>query len=222
MTTATLSFTLAPVTGWSDLVEAAQVRALSYGHHAPAMGQLLAEPDEVDLLPSTIVLLCRDKATQRAVGTARVQVTTRGPLLIDQCITMPPEWIGLTRGEITRLAATPGADPLVKLALFKAVYLYCLATQTRLMVIGARNEALIRQYRRLGFSDLYANGAMVPLGYTGGVPHRILRFDVTAAERTWHAGRHSLYGFMVETAHPDICLFAAGHVGRPQPAALAR
>lgn len=204
MSSATLSFTLRPAGDWSDLIQAAGVRAASYGHHTPSLRSMLESPDEVDLSPSTAVFLCHDKRTGDAVGTARVQVTTRGPLMIDQCIDLPDDMTGHSRAEITRMAARSGADPLVKLALMKAGYLYCLATQVRWMVIGARNEALIRQYRRLGFSDLYATDRMVPLSYTGGILHRILRFDVTAAERTWLARRHPLYPFMIETVHPDI------------------
>jgi hypothetical protein len=32
-----------------------------------------------------------------------------------------------------------------------------------------------------------------------------------AAERTWHAGQHGLYGLMVETFHPDLQLFDEPH-----------
>jgi hypothetical protein len=94
----------------------------------------------------------------------------------------------------------------------KAAYLHCLAHQVRWMVIGARSEALVRQYRRLGFSDLN-EGAEVPLAHAGGLPHRVLAFDVVSAERNWFAGAHPFYQFMVGCYHPDIQLFAA-----PQPA----
>ena len=36
----------------------------------------------------------------------------------------------------------------------KASYLFCMANKVQWMVIGARNEALIRNYRRLGFIDV--------------------------------------------------------------------
>lgn len=214
MATATLTFTLAPAVTWDDLMEAANVRSLSYGHHAPWMRAILAEPEDVDLLPSTVVFICRDKASGDVVGTARVQVTLRGPLLIDQCITVPDDMADTARAEITRLASVRGSDPLVKLALMKAGYLYCLANQVRWMVIGARNEALMRQYRRLGFVDVYDADHLVPLSYAGGIPHRILKFDVPAAERTWFSKGHPLYPFMVETVHPDIRVFPDIHIER--------
>ena len=76
------------------------------------------------------------------------------------------------------------------------------------MVIGARNAALARQYKRLGFTDL-AGGAMVPLAHAADLPHRVLAFDVVSAERNWFAVRHPLYEFMVRHYHPDIRPFAA-------------
>ena len=51
-------------------------------------------------------------------------------------------------------------------------------------------------------------GQQVPLAHAGGLPHSVLTFDVVAAERCWREGRHALYGFMVETWHPDLQLLA--------------
>ncbi len=214
MASASLTFTLTPAVSWDDLVQAAKVRSVSYSRHAPWMSAMLADPEEVDLLPSTVVFICRDKASGDVVGTARVQVTLRGPLLIEQCITVPDDMAQSARAEITRLASVPGSDPLVKLALMKAGYLYCLANQVRWLVIGARNEALMRQYLRLGFVDVFDADRRVPLTYAGGIPHRILKFDVTAAERTWLSSGHALYPFMVETLHPDIRIFPDIRIAR--------
>jgi hypothetical protein len=76
-------------------------------------------------------------------------------------------------------------------------------------VIGARSDALVRLYKRLGFTD--ALDAPLPLAHAGGLQHHVLAFDVVAAERTWHAGQHGLYGLMVETFHPDLQLFDEPH-----------
>lgn len=224
MASASLSFSLRVARSTLELEAACVARSLSYGHHLPALKTPLASPDLADLAPGTAVLVCADKHRGHTVGTARVQVSTRGPLLIEQAIELPEAMTGHARAEITRLSAVPGADPLVKLALWKAAYLYCQASQVRWMVIGARNEALVRQYRRLGFDDLHADGRRVPLAHAGGMPHRVLVFDSMTAERAWHTGKNGLYGFMIDTLHPDIDLFATAtpsmlleqqaHVGR--------
>ena len=208
MASASLSFTLRVARSAPALEGACAARSTSYGHHLPALKAAYSVPDAIDLTPATAVLVCVDKRRGHTVGTARVQVSTRGPLLIEQAIVLPDAMAGHARAEVTRLSAVPGADPLVKLALWKAAYLYCQASQVRWLVIGARNEALVRQCRRLGFEDLHANGCSVPLAYASGVPHRVLVFDSMTAERHWHGAKNGLYGFMIETLHPDIDLFA--------------
>lgn len=221
MTRHTLGFTLGLASSEQDLGDACLLRSESYGHHMPGLLETLRIHDQIDTDPATAIFLCRDKATGEAVGTARIQTTRNGSLLIEQCAHTPPHLQSQDRAEISRFSAKRGSDPLVKLALWKASYLYCQAAQARWMVIGARSEALVRQYKRLGFDDIYEDRKMIPLSYAGGVPHRILAFDVVTAERTWLAGGNPLYAFIFETTHPDICLFrAAEFATRPAAAQI--
>jgi hypothetical protein len=199
-----LGFTLQLVSSSQDLLDACSVRAQAYGHHLPEMGRRLAEPDDLDNAPGTSVFLCRDKADGRATGTMRIQSSTCGPLLMESSLSLPPWLQGATRAEITRLAVRVGADPLTRLSLWKASYLFCMANRLHWMVVGARNEALIRNYRRLGFVDVFGADQLVPLDHTGGLPHRIMAFDATAAQRRWGEMRHPLYQFVFETLHADL------------------
>ena len=222
-----LSFRLRIARTRADLLAACAVRAESYGRHLPHLRAAFALPDNLDLHEGTSVLVCVDKETHEPVGTARVQTNSAGPLLIEHSIELPEALQKDPRAEITRLAVAPGADPMVKLALWKACYLYCAAAQVRWMVIGARSEALVRQYRRLGFGSLYDDGRPVPLRHAGGLPHHIVSFNVTTAERQWQACQHPMYEFIFETAHRDIDLFcmkpaleAQSALHRAQPAAV--
>jgi len=210
MSSCTLGFALQPVASRDDLLEACAIRAQAYGHHLPEMAARLTEPDALDEAPGTTVFLCRDKASGRATGTMRVQTSHAGALMMERSVTLPGWLAVMPRAEITRLAVSVGADPLTKLCLMKASYLFCVAQHVQWMVIGARNEALIRNYRRLGFVDALGRDDLVPLAHTGGLMHSILAFDVFAAERAWAAARHPLYGFMVQTVHDDL------QVGLPQ------
>jgi len=210
MSSCTLGFALQPVASRDDLLEACAIRAQAYGHHLPEMAARLTEPDVLDEAPGTTVFLCRDKASGRATGTMRVQTSHAGALMMERSVTLPGWLAVMPRAEITRLAVSVGADPLTKLCLMKASYLFCVAQHVQWMVIGARNEALIRNYRRLGFVDALGRDELVPLAHTGGLMHSILAFDVFAAERAWAAARHPLYGFMVQTVHDDL------KVGLPQ------
>ena len=206
MSSCTLGFALQPAASHDDLLDACAVRAQAYGHHLPEMGVRLTELDPLDQAPGTTVFLCRDKASGRATGTMRIQTSQAGALMMEQSVTLPDWLAAAPRAEITRLAVSVGADPLTKLCLMKASYLFCMAQHVRWMVIGARNEALIRNYRRLGFTDALGHDELVPLAHTGGLLHRILAFDVLAAEATWAAIRHPLYAFMVRTQHDDISI----------------
>lgn len=216
MPTAELSFTVRVAREGQALREACAVRAQAYGHHVPALASALAEPDAVDTEPGTVVLVCRDKASGDVVGTARIQRNHPQPLAIEASIVLPEALARQTRAEITRLAIRPGADALVRPMLVKACWLYAVAAQIRLLVIGARSAALIRIYRGLGFVDLLAGG-QVPLAHAGGLPHSVLWFDVVAAERQWFTAQHGLYGLMVDTWHPDLQLLAADDVPRFSP-----
>jgi len=207
MSTASLSFTVSLASSAEDLRAACGVRAEAYGRHLPSLQDALAEPDPVDRQGATAILLCRDKRSGEAIGTARIVRSVLAPLQLEGSVILPRRLAERPRAEITRLAVLPGADPQARLALMKAGYLYCLASQVRWMVIGARSEALIRIYRRLGFEDVLAPGDRIPLAHAGNVPHCILCFDVLAAERTWLASGHGLYAFMCETCHPDLHLF---------------
>lgn len=208
MQTQSLSFEVRIAGTRQDLQAACRVRAQSYGHHLPHLHAMLLEPDLLDADENTFVVLCVDKASGSAVGTARFQTNAGGQLLIEHSVSVPEAMRNDTRAEVTRLSAVAGADPLVKLALMKASYLFCLATQIRWMVICARSEAFVRQYRRLGFANLFDDGRTVPMLHVGRLQHHVLTFNVTTAESRWREQAHPLYNFMVETAHPDIQLFS--------------
>jgi hypothetical protein len=199
-----LGFTLQLVSSSEDLLDACSVRAQAYGHHLPEMGRRLAEPDALDFSPGTTVFLCRDKVDGRATGTMRIQSNASGPLLMESSLSLPSWLRSATRAEITRLAVRVGADPLTRLSLWKASYQFCMANQLQWMVVGARNEALIRNYRRLGFIDVFGPDELMPLAHTGGLPHRIMAFDNTLAQQRWGEMRHPLYQFVFETLHADL------------------
>lgn len=199
-----LGFTLQLVSSSEDLIDACSVRAQAYGHHLPEMGRRLTQPDELDYAPGTSVFLCRAKADGRPTGTMRIQSNACGPLLMESSLSLPPWLNSASRAEITRLAVRVGADPLTRLSLWKASFQFCMANQLNWMVVGARNEALIRNYQRLGFVDVFRPDEMMPLAHTGGLAHRILALDTTSLQRSWGERRHPLYQFFFETLHADL------------------
>ena len=217
METGVLGFSVRIAMTDDDFHQARAVRAAAYGHHDPQIGSRFGAADPMDRAEGTVVLLCRDKQTGAGIGTARIQVSGFGPLLLENSLTLPDWLANKPRAQISRLAVLAGAESVVKLSLMKASYQYCLATQVRWMVIGARNAALIRNYRNLGFKDVFEPGAWVPLASGGGLPHQILAFDVVGARAAWQATRNRLYGFMTETTHADLQVVTA-HAHQPEHA----
>jgi len=209
METASLGFAVRLANCEKDFLDACTVRALAYGHHDPEMGPQFGNVEPMDCAEGTVVLVCRDRATGQCMGTARIQVSGFGPLTLESSLTLP-QWLAQRlRAQISRLAVMPGASNMVKLLLMKASYQYCLATQVRWMVIGARSAALIRNYRSLGFQDVFEPGAWHTLASGGGLPHQILALDIAGAKDAWQATKNRLLGFMTETIHADVQVVAA-------------
>lgn len=206
MATDSLSFRLRPVETHDDLLAACSVRAQAYGYKVPAYRETMAKPDPIDLSPWTAVFLCEDKASGRPIGTMRIQSTTRGEggIEIEKYVSPPPEVALYGRAEISRLSSVVGADPFVRLALWKAGYLYCMATQVRWLMIGVRKPALIRAYERMGARDIEHSRRLVPLPYGGNLPHRIMVLDIGSCDQRWRESNHPLLQFMVGTVHHDI------------------
>jgi len=199
-----LPYSVGMATTVDNLRLACAVRRAAYSHHDPEIGEKLGQIEALDLAEGTAVLFCRDKASGDCIGTIRVQVSGFDRLLVEQSVELP-DWLAQrSRAQISRLAICAGADPRVKLSLMKASYQYCLAMQVRWMVIGARSAALIRNYRSLGFRDVFEDGGWRALASGGGLPHQILAFDVPGAEAAWRSTRNRLYGFMTDKPLADL------------------
>ena len=205
MASQTLGFRVSLVQSAAALHAACSVRSAAYGHHLPQLKEPFLKPDEIDMMAGTAILLAVDKLSGTPLGTARIQTTARGRSLpIEGSVDLPPAYAKYGRAEITRLSAVAGADTLVKICLWKAAYLYCFSNQVKWLLIGARSNSLARQYQRLGATDIYPDGRMVPLAYAGGIPHRVLALDVMGVERHWFHASHGLFDFFFETVHEDI------------------
>lgn len=192
----------------AQLAKAVSMRASAYGRHVPELGERFREADALDHSRSTLIFLAESKEDGAPVGTLRIQTSSDGPLALERSFELPAAYTSRTRADVTRLAVREGtAGKQVKLVMFKALFRYCFATQIDWLLIGAR-PPLDKGYRAIGFEDVFEGGALVPLVTAGGLPHRILAFDVLTAERRWHEASHRLYRFMAHEYHPDIEVFA--------------
>lgn len=201
-----LPFSVRIVRDEEDLDKAVSIRHAAYERHIPAVAALLEKPEATDFEPGSVVLLAESKLDGSPLGTMRIQTNRYRPLALQQSVELPNWLHGTSQAEATRLGVIGNRmGRLVKTALFKAYYQYCVLEEIEWMVIAARSP-LDRQYEALLFQDVLPGGEFIPMRHAGNIPHRVLAFNVELAERNWSAAGHPLYGFVFDTSHPDIDL----------------
>ena len=201
-----LPFTIGVVSSEAELLKVQSLRAAAYGHHLPGMAASFARPDPLDLHPDTTLFAVEDKASGSLVGSARIQINRNQPLQIERSLELPADLEGRLLSEITRLTVLPGYNQPVRMALVKACHLYCIGMQIGGVLAGSR-RSLLRQYKNLGFKDLFEDERLVPLAHGGGLEHRILFRDTVTSEAESRANNHPDYVFVFRTYHPDIQIF---------------
>lgn len=205
---ARLPFTVRVVADDETLARALKVRQTAYMRHVPDFASTMYQPEPYDREPGGLVLLAEAKLDGSPVGTMRIQTNRFRQLAIEQSVKLPHSLAGRMVGA-TRLAVEAGEPGrMVKTALFKAFYLFCIREGIEWMVVAAR-APLDRQYAALFFRDVYGNKEFIPLAHAANIPHRIMAFEVGTAEHCWREAGHPLLDFMVMTHHPDIDLSAA-------------
>lgn len=194
----------------NQLRKAIKVRAEAYGRHTPSFAETLRSVEQDDIERSSVVLLCESKLTGDAIGTLRIHTNFDAPTYLERVIALPPFLRNTGIAYVTRLAVTNGSNgATVKLALFKALYRYCFATQIEWMLAVAR-DPVDRDLGRLGFQDILPPGQKLsrPQDF-GDVQVRPLYFSVRDTEHRWRSSGHRLYDFMFRTLHPDIEIFSS-------------
>ncbi len=219
-----LPFKVKVVSSEAQLMRVQALRQHAYGRHLPDQASAFGAADPRDRMPGTIIFYAEDKATGQLVGSARIQSNRHAPLQIEGSVELPERLRGRQLAEITRLCVLPGYDHKVRLALLKAVHLYCIALQIGGVVAGSR-RSLLRTYLSLGFVDLFGDERMCHLQHAGGLPHRVLWRETLQADARVRELRPQDFDFVFRDFHPDIEVFdglaAAVTFGLSAPAAYA-
>jgi hypothetical protein len=204
-----LPFRVRIVRNEEQLGKAVRIRAEAYERHWPNLYLQLQSPEDQDRNPNSLIFLAESKNDGSAVGTMRVDTNLVTPLPITDAIELPNKIQRRPVAYVTRLGVKQGFQgSLVKLALFKTLHRYCLAKQLYWMLVGIRPPG-DKDYVRLGFVDVYEEQQLVPIFSSGGVPVRLMAFEVISAERRWHETHHPLFKFMFDDYHPDIEVFSS-------------
>jgi hypothetical protein len=204
-----LPFRIRIVRNEEQLGRAVRIRAEAYERHWPNLYLQLQSPEQQDRNPNSLIFLAEHKNDGSAVGTMRVDTNLVTPLPITDAVDLPANIRSRPIAYVTRLGVKQGGQgSLVKLALFKSLHRYCLAKQLFWMLVGIRPPG-DRDYVRLGFVDVFEEKQLVPIFSSGGIPVRLMAFEVISAERRWKETHHPLYKFMFDDYHPDIEVFSS-------------
>ena len=200
-----LPFTVRVVRTEEQLVKAVRIRQAAYARHMEALAAQLHTPEAADRDADVLVLLAESKLDGSPLGTMRIQTNNHRPLVLEQSVQLPSWLHGKNLVEATRLGVDTGhVGSVVKIALFKAFFLYCVEAGIDWMVITAR-PPLDRQYDALSFQDLFP-GQLIAMRHVGDIPHRVMALDVDALQQRWAETKHRLYHFFFNTRHADIDL----------------
>jgi hypothetical protein len=202
-----LPFTVRLVRTTDQLERAVNVRTIAYAKRLPSLARTLGVAETEDRYPDSIVLLAEAKETRAPVGTLRIRSNSHGPTEFEKELALPKRFQGESIAHVSRLGVVSGrAGTQVKLALFKALYRYCLATQIEwIMATGIPPRD--RDYLNLQFEDVFPEEGLIALPSSMGIPARLLAFNVRTAEQRWRETDHPLYEFMCNQIHPDIRIF---------------
>lgn len=213
----TLPFTVRLASGDHDLRKAAHIRQQAYTRHLPEVGAKLSQPEAIDALPDSAVLLAESKVDGSALGTVRVQTNRHQALALESALRLPAWLEGARLAHISRLGVAQGAmGRLVKLVLFKGLFQYWERNEIEWAVVAARSP-LDRMYEQLLFVDVFPTQGYIPLPHMGDIPHRVMAFEVATARRRWRQTGHPLYDFMVNIDHPDLIVTHDRTAARASP-----
>jgi hypothetical protein len=201
-----MPFTVKIVRTQAELAKAVQIRHAAYARHVPELAKLLREAEAYDYEEGSAVLLAESKLDGAPLGTMRIQTNLHRSLPLEGSVELP-DWLrGRSLAEATRLGVKEGGiGRVVKVMLYKAFFMYCLGEEVNWMVVAGRTP-VDRQYESLLFSDVFPGKGYIPLRHIGNIPHRVLAFEPSSAEKKRAEAKHPLFDFIFRTRHPDIDL----------------
>ena len=192
-----------------QLAHVVRLRISAYGRHLPDLIGVISRPEPADWDRDSIILLADSRATGEPLGTVRIQTNLHEMSEFEQALELPEQYKRSTIAHISRLAVAPGKHSgEVKVALFKALYRFCLAAQIRWLFVGAR-PPLQRQYLALGFHYVFGDERLVEIPSSGTVPVRVMAFDVIRAEEQWRSMNHRYYDYIFLKYTPDLEIFSS-------------
>ena len=187
-----------------ELMAVARLRAKAYGKHLPALATHLLQPEAADFELGNEVFVAVSKLDGSMLGTIRTHSNLFKPLPLEASMDLPAGFHGRRLIEATRLSVLGNLQAsLVRNALFKTFFQYCLAQKADWMLAAGRRP-VDRLYDTMLWRDVDGVGNLYPMAHATGVPHRVMCMAPADAEPIWRAADHPLFRFAFQTVHPDL------------------
>ncbi|TRZ70735.1 MAG: hypothetical protein D4S02_00025 [Rhodocyclaceae bacterium] len=199
-----LPFTVRIAQDEADIDKAVKIRHAAYARHVPALASKLTQPEQFDFEDGMFVLIAESKLDGSPLGSMRIQTNQYRPLLLEESVELPLQYVGKSLAEATRLGIIQDrAGRLAKIMMFKAMFMWCVEHEVDWMVIAARSP-LDRQYEALMFDDVFPGVGFQPMRHAGNIPHRVFSHEIESGQKRWAEAEHPLYDLFFNTEHPDI------------------
>jgi len=187
-----------------ELTAVARLRAAAYGKHLPALATRLLQPEAADFELGNEVFVAVSKLDGSMLGTIRTHSNLFKPLPLEASMDLPAHFQGRRLIEATRLSVLGNLQAsLVRNALFKTFFHYCLSQKADWMLAAGRRP-VDRLYDTMLWRDVDGVGKLYPMAHAAGVPHRVMTMAPAEAEPIWRAADHPLFRFAFQTVHPDL------------------
>jgi hypothetical protein len=187
-----------------ELRAVARLRAVAYGKHLPALAARLLQPEAADFELGNEVFVAVSKLDGSMLGTLRTHSNLFKPLPLEASMELPARFQGRRLIEATRLSVLGNLQAsLVRNALFKTFFQYCLSQKADWMLAAGRRP-VDRLYDTMLWRDVDGVGNLYPMAHAAGVPHRVMCMAPVEAEPIWRAADHPLFRFAFQTVHPDL------------------
>ncbi len=157
-----------------ELTAVARLRAAAYGKHLPALATRLLQPEAADFELGNEVFVAVSKLDGSMLGTIRTHSNLFKPLPLEASMDLPAHFQGRRLIEATRLSVLGNLQAsLVRNALFKTFFHYCLSQKADWMLAAGRRP-VDRLYDTMLWRDVDGVGKLYPMAHAAGVPHRVM------------------------------------------------
>ena len=201
-----LDFTVHLARTESRILQAIKVRKDSFKKHNTWLPD--EEFDRRDRQKGSVAFVAIRKGSNEPLGSLRVETNRQRPLAFEREVDLPVKYRGLHLAHISRLSTIAGKEGRsCRSALFKALYLYSLATEVRYFFALAvpPTEKL---YYRIGFKPVFRDGDQrVPRHLYQGKEVHLLSVKVEQLPRKMKILSPELHQFVCLQRHPDIRIF---------------